>query len=713
MSRALLRIRRLAVATVPPPPRQLGLPSNPRARHRHRHPLGGQQQPWRQASSASPASPPEPLKPSAASQAASPAESRRQAPVSSPVSTLTPAQELSVAAHRNAVRTLLAAVAEVDRASDADLSLLRSQLDRLDDGLFLLVVVGEYNSGKSTCVNALLGRRVVAEGVIPTTAEVTVLRYATDPSSPPPPPATPQGVVVLSQNVEMLKTVTLVDSPGTNAIDRRHEALTKEYLPLCDFVLFVTSADRPFSESERVFLKSIRAWGKKCILLINKADLLADADAKREVVQFVTSSSRALLGGSPKVFTISSRQAFEAKASATGASGPHWDASGFEPLEEYLSQRLDAGERLRIKLDSVASVASTVGTLHLHRLAAESAVIDADAAALSQVAALAARCESTVERGFPAHFSRVDNVLLELVERADVFFDAHVSINNMAMLVKKDAVSRAFIDEVVQGTERDVERQARGLAEWVSDKLARNIADVASIFSRRVGERKADALAAAPRHERQQSILSDAESGRLQFMSTSADADTSSTNQLMSDLGEAAARLGSTYKPEAEGLRVADALSSSVRTAIAMEVGALGILGAALSVSALDVTSVASTGVLATGGLLVLPRRRRALRAELRARVASLRTRLERDLSRRVKEQLVRHTERVRAAVDPFSTHTSSRAAAIAAQSRSVTHALDGLTAVRRVAEAAAAASAASAATRVTESAKTDGMARN
>ena len=47
---------------------------------------------------------------------------------------------------------------------------------------------------------------------------------------------------------EILKEIAIVDTPGTNALDRHHEALTATFVPRSDLVLFVTSADRPFSE---------------------------------------------------------------------------------------------------------------------------------------------------------------------------------------------------------------------------------------------------------------------------------------------------------------------------------------------------------------------------------------------------------------------------------------------------------------------------------
>src|SRR6266700_1859195 len=45
------------------------------------------------------------------------------------------------------------------------------------DDLFMLVIVGEFNAGKSACINALLRGNVLEEGVIPTTHQITIVRY--------------------------------------------------------------------------------------------------------------------------------------------------------------------------------------------------------------------------------------------------------------------------------------------------------------------------------------------------------------------------------------------------------------------------------------------------------------------------------------------------------------------------------------------------------
>src|SRR5919107_1159521 len=70
-----------------------------------------------------------------------------------------------------------------------DVSLVRQKLADIEE-LFLLVIVGEFNSGKSAFINALLGEDELSrEGVTPTTDRITVLRYG----ERSPPRGRPQG----------------------------------------------------------------------------------------------------------------------------------------------------------------------------------------------------------------------------------------------------------------------------------------------------------------------------------------------------------------------------------------------------------------------------------------------------------------------------------------------------------------------------------------
>jgi small GTP-binding protein len=208
-------------------------------------------------------------------------------------------------------------VAVLTRAEIApsDMELLFRSVTQLDE-LFLLVVVGEFNSGKSAFINALLGQSLLKEGVTPTTQEVQVLRFGEEPRQE----AKEDSVVYISQPIPLLEEINVVDTPGTNAVIREHERITQDFVPRSDLVMFVTSADRPFTESERIFLEQIRQWGKKVLLVINKIDILDD-QAVQVVESYVRDNSARLLGFTPEIFPVSARLALQAKTATDRAVG--------------------------------------------------------------------------------------------------------------------------------------------------------------------------------------------------------------------------------------------------------------------------------------------------------------------------------------------------------------------------------------------------------
>lgn len=396
---------------------------------------------------------------------------------------------------------------------------------------------------------------------------------------------------------------------------------------------------------------------KKVVLVINKMDLLAlDNSAATEVVEFVTTAAKTLVGSTPQVFPVSSRLALDAKQALTDSYESDLKESGLHSLEHYMQEKLDSKEKFKVKLEASTNVGNTILNKYERFLHAGKAVVGMDQAAIAEIEKALERYSERVKKGFSAHYARVDNALLHMLDRADIFFDSNIRISNVTKLLQKDAMKHNFEVEVIANTTKNVQRQAEAMAEWLTDMSSRSISETSSIFARRLGERSIELLNIV-KNESEPCI---AESLKADTLISRMDL-SKAEDALISGLSAAACDLARNYDAINDGRRIANEVSSSVRTALTLEAGAVGLLSVLLGTSSLDVTGVTSTGVLASAGLVILPRRRLALRHELRSRLGTLRTRLQKDLETRVDEHVASHRARIRDAMEPFSKFTTSK----------------------------------------------------
>lgn len=140
-------------------------------------------------------------------------------------------------AEKSALSSLAQILKSVD-VPDAEIKILQDTKAKLDD-VFMLVVVGEFNSGKSTFINALLGKKVLKDGVLPTTERICILRHQQLRASTS--ISTDEDYEELFIEEKMLRNIALVDTPGTNGLIEKHAKLTQELIPRSDLIVFVTS----------------------------------------------------------------------------------------------------------------------------------------------------------------------------------------------------------------------------------------------------------------------------------------------------------------------------------------------------------------------------------------------------------------------------------------------------------------------------------------
>jgi len=206
-----------------------------------------------------------------------------------------------------------------------------------------LVVAGEYNSGKSSFVNALCGKRILRDGPTPSTNKITLLTYGDEVSSE----EVDDHQCRMTYPLEALKDLTIVDTPGTNSIIAEHQLITEGFIHRSELVLFVTSADHPFTESERVFLQLLKdKWDRKLLFVLNKIDLKTEEE-QSEIITFIEKNFYRLFGFEPKVISMSTKDAFLAK---TSGDAELLQKSNIETVEQFIFEKMDYDTKMDLKM---------------------------------------------------------------------------------------------------------------------------------------------------------------------------------------------------------------------------------------------------------------------------------------------------------------------------------------------------------------------------
>jgi small GTP-binding protein len=541
------------------------------------------------------------------------------------------------------VRLALAAL-EVPRQS---LDAVQQAILQLDE-LFLLVVVGEFNAGKSALINALLGQPVLAEGLTPTTSRVTLVRWGETVSET----VVDEDFATLTHSLPLLQELNIVDTPGTNAVIRRHERLTNEFVPRSDLVLFVTSVDRPMTESERLFLERVRAWGKKVVIVLNKTDLLdlgAESGAEssiglelqsqhqaelQQVVAFVLKHATEALGFTPLLFPVSARLARRANAAAPDLAGRLRHDSGIQALSTYIDETLDDQERLRLKLANPLGVTGHI--IERSRAAADeqAAALQEDNDTVAAVEIALAAYESELGSELPPRLAQVENIMHRLQARGLDFFDNTIRLTRILDLARGDKVRAEFEREVLADVPRQIEERVHDVIDWLVDKDLHQWQQVMSYLQRRQARYTEHMVGAtaAPLDSRRRALID--------------------------SVGKSAQVIVDTYDRDAESSALAAHVEAAVAQVALLEAGAVG-LGAlvtfAIASSTADITGLLAASTLAIVGLFVIPYKRKQAKTRFTEKMDDLRIRLLGALQTQFTGEANSATTRMKDTVAPYT----------------------------------------------------------
>ncbi|RDU37078.1 hypothetical protein DRW41_10355 [Neobacillus piezotolerans] len=266
------------------------------------------------------------------------------------------------------------------RASDlmpesSQLSALGELLEDLERDYYTLMVVGEFKHGKSTFVNALLGQDIMPRDVTPTTATINAVFHSETPGleilkMDGTVETKELSVDALNQytasadfnpdeikylklflNAPLLENrVVLIDTPGVNDLNQQRSDITFQFLPRADVIIFLTSLDSAFKQTEKTFIQEflMKNGLENIIFAANFMDRV-DEEELDETIEFAESRVQSILGGEKTaVFPLSAKDALDGKLNGDEAALRY---SGFPELEKEIVRRIESGSRSLEKLE--------------------------------------------------------------------------------------------------------------------------------------------------------------------------------------------------------------------------------------------------------------------------------------------------------------------------------------------------------------------------
>jgi len=523
-----------------------------------------------------------------------------------------------------------------------DFDLPRESLDSLQkailqlDELFLIVVAGEFNSGKSALINAMLGKKVLAEGTTPTTSRVTLVKWGEQATEQ----VVDENFTIYKYPLPLLKELNIVDTPGTNAIIRHHEQLTDEFIPRSDLVLFITSADHPLTESERQFLSRILTWGKKVVFVLNKVDIFEDDSALQEVRDFILLHTTEILGDQPKLFPVSAKLAQRAISEADPEQQSRLrSASRLDELEYFISTTLDDTTQLQLKFNNPLGVAENLCNEAQRSLAAQAVDLIEDKQTATALETVITAYEGDMDSELPPRLAEVENILHRLEQRGLDFFDSTMRLTNIQDLMRGDKVRAQFEKQVLADVPQLIEDQVQRMIDWLVQKDQHEWQQVMSYLQRRRAENLDHMVGESygPRDTRRR--------------------------ELIDTVGRTVQTIVESYDRNKESSELAASVEAAVAQTALLEVGAVG-LGALVTMavlsSTLDITGILAASTLAILGFFVIPFKRKQAKDRFKEKMLSLRTKLLSALTTQFKNESENAITRLKDGIAPYTRYVHS-----------------------------------------------------
>jgi GTP-binding protein EngB required for normal cell division len=269
------------------------------------------------------------------------------------------------------------------------------------DAAALFVIVGEVKAGKSSFINALLREDICEVAPDPCTAGIQELVYGNDAQR-----------VTLGDHwervyleSEVLRSISIVDTPGTNSIIKNHQTITEQYIPQSDLVIFVFPAKNPHTNTAWELLTFIRhEWHRKTVFVLQQSDLASQKELATNIEK-VKQYARERNVQNPTVFAVSAKRETDNNTD-----------SGFSEFRDYLQKTTENGDVWQIKMEGAKETIRKIAAQLLAQQTERHAALVTDKAFIET---LRAKVASRREKANSLRRLAVDSLCLAYERLAD------------------------------------------------------------------------------------------------------------------------------------------------------------------------------------------------------------------------------------------------------------------------------------------------------
>lgn len=272
------------------------------------------------------------------------------------------------------VKSLLLRVIDLARKCDdqSATKIIHERLKTLNSAV-LFVIVGEVKAGKSSFINALLAEDICEVAPNPCTAGIQEIVYGSKDENG-------QRISLgnhwerVSLDLEVLKSISIVDTPGTNSIIKNHQTITEQYIPQSDLVVFVFSAKNPHTNTAWELLEFIQQdWHRKTVFVLQQADLASPEELTTNIAD-VKRYAHERNVQDPIVFALSAKLENEGNSE-----------SRFSEFRDYLRKTIENGDVWNIKMQGAKDTARKISDQLLEQLKKTQSVMAMDRALLEDI----------------------------------------------------------------------------------------------------------------------------------------------------------------------------------------------------------------------------------------------------------------------------------------------------------------------------------------